>query len=69
MPRSPGYPAILHFVDVPIDLAIQRMAHRNAAGSSNSHVIDEAAVRHLASIFEPPDDSEALPVVRHHPPK
>lgn len=60
---SVGERCVLHHLDVPVGVAIRRASTREDA---TSHALDAAAVRHLASIFEPPTLDEGL-VVRVHP--
>lgn len=61
--RQAGYQVMLHHVDAPIDVAVARAQARAAAGS---HDIDEAGVRHLAEIFEPPTTDEGIPIRTVH---
>jgi len=63
--RTAGFDAVVHFLDVPIDTAIQRARHRLSTPPADAHRIDEAAVRHFATIFEPPTDDEGLQIIRH----
>lgn len=60
-----GYGLIIHFLDVPVAVAIERAAGRLAVGTAYAYEIDEAGVRHFATIFEPPDPSEGLEVHHH----
>ena len=63
--RTAGFDAVVHFLDVPIDTAIRRARHRLSTAAANAHRIDEAAVRHFATIFEQPTDDECLKIIRH----
>lgn len=60
--RASAVPAevVVHYVDVPVSVAIQRARQRV---DPSSHAIDEAGVRHLAGLFEPPTADEALRIV------
>jgi predicted kinase len=60
--REAGYGTLLHYLDVPLDVAIARAASRAAAGAPGAHVLDAAGVRHLAAIFEVPREDEGLPI-------
>lgn len=60
-----GFSIRLHWVDVPLDVAISRANHRAADATPGAHVIDEKGVRHFEMIFEPPQDDERLPIVVH----
>jgi len=63
--RTAGFDAVVHFLDVPIDTAIRRARHRLSTAPADAHRIDEAAVRHFATIFEQPTDDECLKIIRH----
>lgn len=58
--QQAGYQVVLHHVDVPIEVAVARARDRTA--QDTSHDIDEAGVRHLADIFEPPTADEGIPI-------
>lgn len=47
----------LHHVAVPLDVAIQRATDRH---DPRAHRLDADAVRHLAGLFEPPEESEGF---------
>jgi predicted kinase len=57
-----GATPVLHFVDVSLDTAIARAASRSASDPF-SHDLDEAGVRHMATIFETPTDEEGIEIV------
>jgi predicted kinase len=59
--HAAGFDLLLYFVDVPIDVAIARAEQRTEAWA---HDIDADGVRHLASIFEPPNAAEGIAIVR-----
>ena len=60
-----GVDLVVHYVEVPLETAIAQAKARSAAGDPSAHTIDEAGVRHLASIFEAPDAHEGTEIVRH----
>ena len=60
--RLAGFQVVLHHVDVPMEVAVARARDRAEQGTVGSHDIDEAGVRHLAEIFEPPTASEGIPI-------
>ena len=57
-----GFAARLHYIRVPVETAVARAEARSVEGGPEAHVLDGAAVRHLASIFEPPTAGEGLPM-------
>jgi predicted kinase len=63
--RAAGFDAVVHFLDVSVDTGMGRARQRLSALPSDAHRIDEAAVRHFATIFEPPADDEGLRIIRH----
>ena len=60
-----GAELIVHYVDIPLELAVAQAKARRAAGEPYTHAIDDNEVRHFATIFEPPDPSEGIEVVTH----
>jgi predicted kinase len=56
-----GWHVVLYHLDVPTEQAAMRAQGRTSA---TAHSIDLEGVRHLASLFEPPDASEGLDVIR-----
>jgi predicted kinase len=58
-----GAEIVLHWVDVPVETAVRRARTRDDPGS---HRLDEPGVRHLATIFEDPDPTEGIAIIRHH---
>lgn len=60
-----GFSVRVHWITTPLDVAISRAATRSAEDVPNTHAINEEGVRHSAAIFEPPDESEDLPIVTH----
>ncbi len=57
-----GFEPVLHYIRVPLDTAIAHATIRNADGQVYAHVLDAAAVRHLASSFEEPGEDEGLKI-------
>ncbi len=55
-----GSTPVLHYVRVPIELAVSRAQLRNASGTGHTHTLDADAIRHLASIFEEPGEDEGM---------
>jgi predicted kinase len=58
--RAQGFEPVLHYIRVGLDTAIARAAVRNGQDLAYAHTLGAAAVRHLASIFEEPDQDEGL---------
>jgi predicted kinase len=63
--RAAGFDAVVHFLDVRIDTAIRRAHHRLSTAPAHAHRVDEAGVRHFATIFERPADDEGLQIIRY----
>lgn len=63
--REAGTALQLHWVDVPLDTAVQQARSRLISPTPGAHQVDDAGVGHSAVIFEPPTESEGLPVIRH----
>ncbi len=55
-----GTRPVLHYVRVPLEVAITRAAARTAQGCDFSHDLDAAAVTHLQSLFEVPTAEEGI---------
>ena len=49
-------------IDVPVETAVARAIARSGTEPTWSHRIEPDAVRHLASIFEPPTAEEGVPI-------
>ncbi len=62
--REAGYDVVLHYVQVPLDVAIARADARAAANVAGAHRLDPDAIRHLAALFEEPSGDEGMPIVR-----
>lgn len=58
---------LLHWVQVPIEVAIAQAQTRSEAGAVHAHPVDAAGIRHLASIFEEPGNDEGMPLQRVTP--
>lgn len=54
---------LLHYVNVPIEVAMARSRARSAAGEKHAHRLDAAGIRHLASIFEEPSEDEGTRII------
>jgi predicted kinase len=61
--ESAGFGVILHHVDVSLETAIRQAAARAAEGVASAHRLDEDAVRHSSTIFEPPSMDEDIEIV------
>ena len=59
-----GYSVVLHYVQVPLNIAIARADARAAANTTGAHRLDADAIRHLAAIFEEPSEDEGMPIIR-----
>jgi predicted kinase len=59
-----GAKPVVHFVDVPVETAVQRALRRAKSAIPTAHVLDEEGVRHALSYFEGPSEVEGLAVVR-----
>lgn len=57
-----GFAPKLHFMDVPVETAIERAAARVANRSRGSHELTPDNIRHLAEIFERPTGDEGLQI-------
>lgn len=63
--QDAGVEVVLHWLDVPVEEVIRRAGRRLADRPADAHEIDEEAVRHFASIFEPPSVDEGLAIEVH----
>lgn len=52
-----GAAHVLHHVDVPDAVCLQRIARRNAERPEGSHALSEADFHHISAFFEPPDEA------------
>ena len=62
--REAGYGVVLHYVQVPLEVAIARADARTAANTAGAHRLDANAIRHLSALFEEPSGDEGMPIVR-----
>lgn len=65
--QSAGFAVVLHYLDVPLEVAVEGARHRLADDVDDAHPIDEQGVRHFATIFEPPTAAEGIPTITHQP--
>lgn len=61
--REAGYGVVLHYVRVPLDVAIARAAGRAAAGDPGAHALTPDDIRHLAALFEESTADDGLPIL------
>lgn len=59
-----GFGVVLHHVQTPLDVAVERTRRRTLAAEAGAHPLTEAGVRHLAAIFEEPAESEGMRIRR-----
>lgn len=59
-----GARAILHWLDVPDEICLQRLRRRNAEGVHDFAGVSEETFHLLTSYFQPPEADEGLEVVR-----
>lgn len=57
-----GYALTLHYVATPLEVAVERAERRH---SEFAHPIDEAAVAHMARLFEEPTADEGFHLCLH----
>lgn len=60
--HNAGYPILLHHLRIPLDVAIARAEARAAANVAGAHILDAAAIRHLAALFEEPSEDEGMAI-------
>lgn len=60
-----GVQVVLHWLDSPIEEVLERARERRTEQPPDAHEIDDDAVRHFASIFEPPGLDEGLAIEVH----
>jgi predicted kinase len=56
---------MLHFVDTPDELCLQRISKRNVERPEGSHQLTEDDFRHVSSFFQAPSEEEGLNVRIH----
>lgn len=59
-----GFDVVLHYLQTPLDTALERVRRRTLAEEPGSHALEDSGVRHLAAIFEEPGESEGLEILR-----
>lgn len=57
-----GFTPMLHFIDMPLETAIERAAQRVAKRSAGSHELTQEDIRHGANIFERPTGDEGIQI-------
>ena len=57
-----GFTPTLHFLDMPLEPAIERAVQRLAKRSPGSHELTHEDIRHLAKIFERPTGDEDMQI-------
>ena len=62
-----GAPTRLHYLDVPVDVLLDRLEQRNAARPAGAFRIDPEELRAWAALFEPPTGDELQLGARPHP--
>ncbi len=60
---SAGNEVLMHYVNVPVETAVDQVERRAKQGGAHAHQLDEAGVRHLQTIFEAPDPDEGMEIV------
>lgn len=56
-----GFSVLLHFIDVPVETAVQRAQDRATQHDPHSHSLKPGDVQNLARIFEKPSTGEHIP--------
>lgn len=63
-----GADAVVHYIDVPLEVVEQRLAERNMTAPAGVHLLDLDDVRRFArDLFEPPTPAEAVAIVVESP--
>jgi hypothetical protein len=57
-----GYPTVVHYLRVSPETAIAQANRRAARSTPGAYVLDAAAIRHMAAIFEEPGQDEGLEI-------
>jgi predicted kinase len=63
--ESAGADHVLHYVDVPDTLCLQRIGQRNIERPEGSHHLTEQDFAHVTSFFEPPEAAEGFNIELH----
>jgi predicted kinase len=56
---------VLHFVDTPDAVCLERIARRNIERPPGSHRLTEEDFVHISSFFQPPEDAEGFNVKQY----
>jgi predicted kinase len=59
-----GAPALLHWLDVPDQICLERLRRRNEEGVHDFAGVSEETFHLLTSYFQPPEPDEGLEIVR-----
>ncbi|MBM7788785.1 AAA family ATPase [Tenggerimyces flavus] len=62
-----GCRVVLHHLDVSVETATERARGRDEEGGAGVHRVDDAGVRHSATIFEPPTAEEGIEILTISP--
>ncbi len=57
-----GYEPLLHYLHVPVEVAIARAESRATVNTAGAHILDADAIRHLAALFEEPSEGEGMTI-------
>jgi predicted kinase len=60
-----GVQVVVHYLDVPLETALERARERRSSPSGYFHTIDDDGVRQTSAIIEAPAPSEGMRIVRH----
>lgn len=63
--RDGGWGVVIHWVDLPVELAVERSRRRSAAGEDGCHRLREDDVRALGAGFERPTPEEGLRILHY----
>ena len=61
-----GARAVLHWLDVPDEVCLERLRRRNAEGIHDFAGVSEESFHLLTSYFQPPEPGEGLEIVREN---
>ena len=61
-----GARAVLHWLDVPDEVCLERLRRRNAEGIHDFAGVSEESFHLLTSYFQPPEPEEGLEIVREN---
>lgn len=63
--QAAGVRLRLHWLDLPVEVAVERAGARLRQQPPDAHRIDEGSVRHFATIFEAPTIDEGIVIDLH----